>query len=161
MKINIDNLDKTYDKCIIEGKIKEKNFVDVELIKSLKQVAEKGLEFIKEQSKNIKKDSDDWTFVFRDYYESLRGLIECFLLFDKIIADNHQCKNAYLCFKHPELELDWEFLETIRLKRNAINYKGQFLKYADWNRFKLQFELHLNYLIKRINEKLNEFNQFA
>src|SRR3989344_2069727 len=152
MKITIDNLDKTYKLCMRTGSIKEKIF-DLELIKSLKIVAEKGLEFIKSKSKDIPKDSTDWTFVFRDYYESLRGLIEAYLLFEGIEADNHQCKNAYLCFKHPELELDWEFLEVIRLKRNAINYRGQLLKYEDWKMLKLKFELHINVLKKEIDEK--------
>ena len=135
------------------GSIKEKT-TDIELIKSLKLVAEKGLEFINSKSKDIPKDSTDWTFVFRDYYESLRGLIEAYLLFDGIGADNHQCKNAYLCFKHPKLELDWEFLETIRLKRNAINYRGQLLKYDDWRMLKLKFELHINALKKEIGKNL-------
>ncbi|MCK4521775.1 MAG: hypothetical protein KAU20_04320 [Nanoarchaeota archaeon] len=157
MKIDIDDLDKTCNKCLKTGNIKEKNEVDIELIKSLKNVAEEGLSFIKEKSKNILKDSTKWTFVFRDYYESLRGLIEAFLLFDKIEADNHQCKNAYLCFKHPEMELDWNFLETVRLKRNAINYRGRLLKYEDWSKLKLNFELHINKLIKEINNKLKEF----
>lgn len=156
MKIDIGELDKTYDKCMASGSIKEKNTVDVELIKSLKNVAERGLSFIKKESKDLKKDSDDWTFVFRDYYESLRGLIEAFLLFYKIAAENHQCKNAYICFKHPELELDWNFLETVRLKRNAINYKGQLLNYEDWNKFKLQFELHINKLKTEIEKRLEK-----
>ena len=137
------------------GNIKEK-FVDIELIKSLKIVAEKGLEFINKKSNDIPKDSLDWTFVFRDHYESLRGLIEAYLLFDGIEADNHQCKNAYICFKHQELEFDWEFLETIRLKRNAINYRGQLLKYEDWKILKLKFELHINALKKEIEKKLND-----
>lgn len=159
MKIDIDELDKTYDKCIALGSIKEKNETDIELIKSLKNIAEKGIEFIKEKSKNIKKDSTDWTFVFRDYYESLRTLIEAYLLFDRITAENHQCKNAYLCLKHPELELGWEFLETARLKRNAINYQGQLLRYEDWNKLKLQFELHIHKLQKEIENKLEESKQ--
>ncbi|MFC1691768.1 hypothetical protein ACFL0W_06330 [Nanoarchaeota archaeon] len=154
MKIDIDDLDNTYNKCSASGNIKEKNIVDIELIKSLKFVAEKGLLFIKDKSKNIKKDSTDWTFVFRDHYESLRSLIEAFLLFDKIAAESHQCKNAYICFKHPELELNWDFLETIRLKRNAINYKGQLLKYEEWNKLKLGFDLHINKLISEIDENL-------
>ncbi|MBU1202371.1 MAG: hypothetical protein KJ583_06640 [Nanoarchaeota archaeon] len=154
MKLTIDNLDKTYKLCTSIGSIKEK-FVDIELIKSLKIVAEKGLEFINSKSKDIPKDSTDWTFVFRDHYESLRGLIEAYLLFEGIEADNHQCKNAYICFKHSELELDWEFLETIRLKRNAINYRGQLLKYEDWKMLKLKFELHINALKKEIEKKLN------
>ena len=155
MKITIDDLGETYQLCISTGKLKEKA-ADIELIKSLKNVAEKGLEFINSKSKDIPKDSTDWTFVFRDYYESLRGLIEAYLLFDEIEADNHQCKNAYLCFKHTELEMDWEFLETVRLKRNAINYKGQLLKYDDWKTLKLRFELHINALKKEIEEKLNQ-----
>lgn len=153
MKLTIDNLDETYKLCMSTGHIKEK-FPDVELIKSLKLVAVKGLEFINKRSKDIPKDSTDWTFVFRDHYESLRGLIEAYLLYDGIETDNHQCKNAYLCFKHPELELDWEFLETIRLKRNAINYRGQLLKYEDWKTWKLRFELHIHALKKEIEEKV-------
>jgi len=155
MKIDIDDLDETYSLCMARGKLKEKT-IDVELIKSLKKVAEQGLEFIKDKSKDILEDSPDWTFVFRDYYESLRGLIEAFLMFDGIEADSHQCKNAYICFKHPELELDWEFLETIRLKRNAINYGGQFLKFEDWKIFNLRFELHINLLKRKIEERLNK-----
>ncbi|MEK6848992.1 MAG: hypothetical protein AABY01_00300 [Nanoarchaeota archaeon] len=153
MKLTIDNLDKTFKFCLSSGSLKEKS-VDVELIKSLKLVAEKGLAFIKSKSVDIPKESTDWTFVFRDYYESLRGLIEAYLLFDGIEADNHQCKNAYLCFKHPALELDWEFLETVRLKRNAINYRGQLLKYDDWKSFKIKFDLHITALRKELEKKL-------
>jgi len=155
MKITIDNLDKTYKLCASMGSIKEKTR-DIELIKSLKTVAEKGLAFINSKSKDIPKDSTDWTFVFRDHYESLRGLIEAYLLFDGIEADNHQCKNAYVCFKHPELELDWEFLETARLKRNAINYRRQLLKHDDWKGLKLKFELHISALKNDIEKKLKE-----
>ena len=154
MKIDIDGLDETYNKCVTLGSLKEKNSVDAELIKSLKNIAEQGLSFIKEKSESIAKDSINWTFVFRDYYEALRGLIEAYLLFDKITAENHQCKNAYICSKHPELGLDWNFLETARLKRNHINYRGQLLKYEDWNKLKLNFDLHINKLKKEIEKKL-------
>lgn len=157
MKTTIDSLDKTYRFCMSTGNIREKA-VDIELIKSLKSVAEKGLEFIKDKSKDIPKESTDWTFVFRDYYESLRGLIEACLLFDGIEADTHQCKNAYICFRHPELELDWEFLETIRVRRNAINYRGQLMRHDDWKLLKVKFELHINALKKEIEKKLNREN---
>ena len=154
MKLTIDNLGETYKFCTSTGKFKEKA-VDAEFIKSLKSVAEKGLEFIQSKSRDIPQKSTDWTFVFRDYYEALRGLIEAYLLFEGREADNHQCKNAYICVKHPELVLDWEFLETIRLKRNAINYRGQLLKYDDWKSLKLNFELHINILKKEIERKLS------
>ncbi len=99
MKNTIDDLLKTYKFCLSAGNIKEKA-VDLELIKSLRLVAEKGLEFINSISKTIPKDSSYWTFVFREHYESLRGLVEAYMLFYGIEADSHQCKNAYLCFKH-------------------------------------------------------------
>ena len=156
MKIDIDDLAHTYDKCLCTGNIKEKNTVDIELIKSQRNIAELGLNFIKEKSKGVKQDSSDWTFVFRDYYEALRILIEAFLLFDKISAENHQCKNAYLCLKHAELELDWNFLETVRLKRNVINYRGQLLNYEDWNSLKFQFDLHIRKLMVEVDRKLKE-----
>ena len=155
MKTDIDDLNGTYKVCRSTGKFKEKA-VDKELIKSLKEVAEKGLEFINKKSKDIPNNSTDWTFVFRDYYESLRGLIEAYLLFDGIEADNHQCKNAYICFRHRDLDLDWEFLETIRLKRNAINYRGQLLRYDDWKILKLKFELHIRALKGEIEAKLTK-----
>ena len=153
MKITVDDLEKTYRICMSTGDIREKS-PDIELIKSLKKVSEKGIEFINKKSKDIPKDSTDWTFVFRDYYESLRGLIEAYLLFDGIEADSHQCKNAYICFKHKELELDWNFLETIRLKRNSINYGGQLLNYDDWKMLKLRFELHINELRREIEKRI-------
>ena len=155
MKVRIDDLKSTFALCMSSGKLKEKA-IDLELIKSLKTVAENGLGFINGTSKDIPRDSTDWTFVFRDYYESLRGMIEAFLLFEGIEADSHQCKNAYICFKHAELELNWEFLETVRLKRNAINYRGQLLKYDDWKQFRLNFELHINALKNAIREKMKE-----
>ena len=62
MKITIDNLDATYKLCISTGNIKEKT-TDIELIKSLKILAEKSIEFIDKKSKDIPEDSTDWTFV--------------------------------------------------------------------------------------------------
>lgn len=58
MKITIDDLDKTYRLCTKTGSIKEK-YVDIELIKSLKNVAKKGLEFINKKSKDIPRESTD------------------------------------------------------------------------------------------------------
>lgn len=153
--IKIEDLEETYKLCMGAGKIKEKQF-DIELIRSIKTVSEKCLAFIKDRSKDIPQDSSDWTFVFRDYYESLRGLIEAYLLFDGIRADNHQCKNAYLCFQHKQLNLDWDFLEMIRLRRNAINYRGQLLRYRDWKALEFNFELHIMALKKEIEKKLND-----
>ncbi len=155
----IKDLKSIYDGCKANGLIKIKSEPDIELVRSLKLSAERGLAFIKNMEKSIAKNSLDWTFVFRDYYESLRSLIDAFLLFEKVAADSHQCKNAYLCYKHPELELNWDFLETARLKRNAINYKGQLLKYEDWKKIRLNFELHINKIREEIEDRLKKLTQ--
>ncbi len=148
-------LGQTYRLCESSGKVRER-WVDVERIRSMRNVAESCLRFIVSKSKDIPKESPDWTFVFRDHYESLRGLIEAFLLFDGLEADNHQCKNACVCFRHPELGLEWDFLEEVRLKRNAINYRGQFLGYGEWIRFRKGFISHVMILREEINRKLKE-----
>ena len=155
MKLEIDNLDKTFRLCTSTGKLNEKT-IDFELIASLKAVAEKSLEFVRKISTTIPKESTDWTFVFRDYYESLRNLIEAIMLFDGIAAENHQCKNAYVCFKHPELVLNWNFLETVRLRRNAINYRGQLLIFKEWDQYRLQFDLHINLLKLELDKRLDK-----
>ena len=67
-------------------------------------------------------------------------------------------QNAYICSKHPELELNWNFLETARLKRNHINYRGLSLKHEDWSRLRINFDLHINKLKKEIEKKLGEFD---
>jgi len=150
----IKDLETTYIKCDVDGIYKIKEEIDIDLIRSLNDTAGKGLAFIKRISKGISKDSTDWTFVFREYYESLRGYIEAYMLFDKVTANNHQCNNAFVCFRHPELGLEWEFLETTRLKRNAVNYKGQLLTYEEWNNLEEGFESHIGILSKVVKEKL-------
>ena len=153
--MKIYKLHEVYEKCESSGFFKVKNEIDIELIKSLKKVAEAGLMFIKDKSKTTSKNSTDWTFVFRDYYETLRTLIEAYLLFNKIEAERHQCKNAYLCFRHSELDLSWEFLETVRLKRNMINYRGELLTYDVWKKYEQKFDAHIKILKEKLNEKIN------
>ena len=155
MKHQIDNLKTTYQLCASTGSIKEK-VKDEERTKALKFVAERGLAFIIPKMKDVSRESTDWTFIFREYYESLRSLMEAYLLLEGIEAEKHQCTNAYICFKHPELELDWEFLETVRLIRNGINYRGRLLMYEDWKPLKLKFELHVSVLKTEIESNLEQ-----
>lgn len=145
-------LEEMYKLCVNEGEVRIVSEVNIQKVKDTLGNAETNINAAQILMKAIGKQNKEWMNVY--IYESLRGLIEAYILFDGIEADSHQCKNAYICFKHPELELDWDFLETIRLKRNAINYRGQLLKYDDWKPFKMKFELHINLLKEKIEEKL-------
>jgi len=156
MKVKIKELKETYAKCESDGFFKFKEEIDIELIGSLIHSAKRARTRIKKDTKSYEKETKDYTFVFRDNYEILRTLIDSFLLFDRAKADNHQCSNAYLCTKHPELELDWITLESMRILRNGINYEGESIDIEKWNKFKLQFEIYINTLTREIEKKLEE-----
>ncbi len=155
MENEIDNLEKAYDRCVAYHGIRDEKDVETEQIQRLVDVSAKELDFVKGIKKNVKKDSSDWTFVFRHYFDSLGCLLEAFMLFDGVTSNSPQCKHSYLCLKHPELELDWEFLETIRIKREGINKRGFMLGHQDWQMMELKFELCISKMKEEIGKKLN------
>lgn len=153
MKVKIKELNETYTKCESDGIIKFKEETDIGLIESLMNSAKRAKTRIKKDAGSYEKETKDYTFVFRGNYEILRTLIDAFLLFDRVKADNHQCSNAYLCTKHPGLDFDWIALESMRILRNRINYEGKSVDLEKWNKFKLQFEIYINTLIREIEKK--------
>ena len=154
MKIKIDDLDKTYDKCQAEGSIKLREKVDKELIKSLLDSAKKGLDRSKDVEGVYENKSHNFSFIFTERYEILRKLLDAIMLFDNVRSSNHQCVNAYICIKHPELELDWESLETMRLLRNRVNYEGKTVLEDTWKTYKIKFEIYISSLMKIVEKKL-------
>jgi len=75
-------------------------------------------------------------------------------LLDKIKSRNHLCLFAYLCEKYPALELDWNFFEKIRTKRNGIAYYGAPVNDKDWKEATVQFQLYIDLLKKEIKQGL-------
>jgi len=71
---------------------------------------------------------------------------------------NHKCLFAYLCVKHPELELDWNFFEKIRTIRNGIHYYGIAISQKDWKEVELQMNLYIKLLKKAVEDKLKKFS---
>lgn len=102
-----------------------------------------------------KKDSYVWSSVYKLQYDCLHQLIEALIRFDRVKSNNHQCLFAYVCEKHPELELDWAFLEKIRTKRNGIHYYGVPATWEDWKAIELQAALHIRALKKAIEKNLS------
>ncbi len=77
-------------------------------------------------------------------------------MIDRIKAQNHACLFAYLCKNHEELDLDFGFFETVRTKRNAINYYGESISYGYWKSVELQMKLYISILTKEIKERIKE-----
>lgn len=88
------------------------------------------------------------------YYDAFHSLAEIIGRFDKIKIANHQCLFAYLCKTHEELELNWDFFEKIRTKRNGIMYYGSPATYEDWKEIEVQIQVYIITLKNHINGKL-------
>lgn len=137
-----------------EGRFIVTEGIDLENIKSTLFIAEGDIESAGSLKKNLPKESRQWNSVYKLYYDALHELAEAFLRFDKVKIDNHQALFAYLCEKHPELELSWDFFEKLRTKRNGINYYGSPINYQDWKEVEIQFKLYLNKIKEEIKKKI-------
>jgi|WetSurMetagenome_2_1015567.scaffolds.fasta_scaffold345993_2 uncharacterized protein (UPF0332 family) len=144
-------LKETQDKCLREGTIILQDKIDINKIKSMIQIANDDLESAKSLIKN--KDPK-YGSIYKLYYSVIHQLIEAFLLFDKVKSYNHHCLFSYLCTKHPELDLDWNFFEKLRTKRNGAEYYGSQITEKDWKEVRLQLELYIKTISKEIEGKI-------
>ena len=144
-------LKESCDKCISEGNILLQDNIDINRIKSMIQIANDDLESAKSLIKN---KEPRYGSIYKLYYDVLHQLTEALLLFDKVKSYNHQCLFSYLCTKHPELELDWNFFEKIRTKRNGVHYYGNQIGEKDWKEIKLQLELYIKTISDAVNSKI-------
>ncbi|MEK6938553.1 MAG: hypothetical protein AABX04_05900 [Nanoarchaeota archaeon] len=92
--------------------------------------------------------------MYKLYYDVIHQLTEALLLFDKVKSYNHQCLFSYLCVKHPELELDWNFFEKIRTKRNGVHYYGNLIAKKDWTEIELQLGLYVKTILTALERKM-------
>ncbi len=144
---------ESLEKCKIKGQILTIEEFSIEHIKSLVELSEGDIKAGQKLIKGLDDKNIIWNNVYNSYYDALHKLVDAFLRFDKINSLNHLCLFAYLCEKHPELELDWNFFEKIRTRRNGINYYGTQVTSKDFKEIELQINLYLKTLKKAIIEK--------
>ena len=144
-------IEQTYDKCAAEGNIIPQDNIDINKIKSMLTIIEEYMKLSEEL-----KTHTSYNALYNINYNIIHMLTEALLRFDKAKSTNHQCLFAYLCIKHPELELDWNFFEKIRTKRNGINYYGTPVNKEDWKTIELQSALYINALYKKLKEEIKE-----
>ena len=128
--------------------------VDKDRIKSTIDIADADIKSAELLKKNLQKESNQWSSVYKLYYDALHELTESLLRFEKVKIDNHQCLFVYLCKKHPELEFNWDFFEKVRTKRNGINYYGTPVSFNDWKEVELQFSLYIKKLKEEIKKRI-------
>jgi len=144
-------LEEAYNQCTREGKVLPipESEINLERVQNIIDIAEEDLKLAKRAVKDKL-----WNSGYKMYYDVLRELVEAFLSFDKIKSWNHQCLFAYLCKKHSDLELDWNFFEKVRTKRNGINYYGDKINENDWKDIKVQITLYISLFRERLAERL-------
>jgi len=147
-------LNQIYTQCQINNQFVSIKTVDKREISSILCVSKIKIEVAELLIKNIDKTSDKWLVVYELYYDALRELVEAFLISDRIKVLNHQCLFAYLCYPHPELELDWRFLEKLRIKRNGIEYYGTIIDYNNFKEIELQLKLYIKLIRDNITKNL-------
>lgn len=148
--------EQVYESCLAEGGINEIRETNKDKVKSLIENAQVILNSAQIVIKSINEQAKEWMSVYTSYYEALRIYTEALLIFDRVDIPNHQCLFAYLCVKHSNLELDWNFFERVRTKRNGVNYYGDKISYKDWKAVELQFNLYISVLKKEIEKKLQK-----
>ena len=144
-----ETVEEAYDVCTSEGYIIPSSTVDFDRIEANLHIAEEDLQTA--QDAIVKKR---WNSAYKSQYDVLHQLAESFLAFDRIKAKTHLCLFATICVKHPELELQWDFFEKVRTKRNGIHYYATPVSEKDWKEVALQFGLYVHLLRKKIEEKL-------
>ena len=117
-------LEETYDQCTAEGALVELAIENTQRLKDYMANAEINIDSAITLMKGLEKQDKKWMSVYIHYYEALRIYSEVLKIIDGKKALNHQCLFAALCINHPELELNWDFFEKIRTKRNGANYYG-------------------------------------
>ena len=140
--------------CKESGHYHKITFVNTRQIRTLIENAEIYINTADLVAESIDKEDPRWMTVYVNYYEALRIYVEAFLLFSNIKIKNHICLFAFLCKNYPKFGLDWNFFESVRIKRNGINFYGDHVFYNDWKAVELQFKLCISALRKGIEERL-------
>lgn len=143
--------------CVEEGSFLPLAAADSAQIRGMLTVAIADLETVQEWRKKAPLQSGQWNAIYKLAYDVLHSLSEAFLMSEKVKARTHECVFAYLCEKHPELELDWNFFEKVRTMRNRSLYYGEPATHEHWKGIELQMLLYISALKKAIEARWVQF----
>lgn len=145
------DMEEVYDRCLAEGTIVKREELSLQKVRDSVDIAQEALE-----SANDSFSKKRWNIACANYYDALRELVEAFVSFDMIKSLNHQCLFSYICVKHPELELSWEFFEKIRTCRNGIHYYSSKVMEKEVKEIKITATLYFNLFKKELQAKIKD-----
>jgi len=142
MRIKIEDLNTAYEKCK-DGKIVFTERIDTELVESLIKQAKSDWKEVTEMEKLRESQTKNYSLLFCNKYDIMRKLLHALAIFDKLKPSDHKCITTHICIKHPNYELDWNTLETMRLLRNNVQYRGQPINSEVYKSYKLKFQIYI------------------
>ncbi len=133
----------------------EKNFikeveVDTERIDSIKKKALKRLERARSPFKG------DISLAVEDYYEVIKELLIAYMLKFGMRSKNHQCLISFFYKKNPNLETEANLIQQMSFYRNRLDYYGEDIPTSFYEKNKIEFEVIIKMLIKKIEEHYEE-----
>ena len=143
-------LEEVYDRCSADGAFIEVARHNSQKLRDLIENAETNIESAEILAKGLPKNDRKWMTVYIQYYEALRIYAEAWISSKGRKIVNHRCLFAFLCNNFSEL--DWDFFEKIRTKRNGANYYGEKIVYEDWKTISFQIKLYISTLKKEIEK---------
>lgn len=149
--LKLRTLEEAYNQCSADGAFIEVARHNSQKLKDLMENAETSIESAEILAKGLSKNDRKWMTIYIQYYEALRIYAEAWVSSEGRKIVNHRCLFAYLCTNFSEL--DWNFFEKIRTKRNGANYYGGKIVYEDWKSIAVQIKLYISTLKKEVGKK--------
>lgn len=142
---------EVYDELVTKGSYEEAH-LDKDEVTKVKNMTIGDYEF----GKGLRKLEDpNYRVIFNINYDVLRELCDHLMRFKKQKISNHQGLFAFIILNFPDLELDWNFLERIRIVRNQNKYQGTDITKEMWMKAELQMDLYISAIKKELEKKLN------
>ena len=159
--------EQIYDMNLSQGKIKILDIVDTNRIKVLVADAACKWQMGKElcsTSKSINGSRNgnrggsapksDTGIIFSNYASAITEYTQALLLLQKMECTDTETLFAALCIKYRHLELDWSFLEGMRVKHEDNTTPT----YSEWKLLRLRLEMCISVLKEEV-EKIEVVHQ--
>lgn len=98
--------------------------------------------------------NQNWRVIFNVHYDAIRELCDQLMRFKFQKTGNHRGLFAFIVLEFPELDMDWNFLESIRTIRNQNKYRGADITREMWKRSELGIDLYISILKKELEKRL-------
>ena len=96
----------------------------------------------------------NYRILFNIHYDIIRELCALLMKSKNLRISSHQGLFAYIILNFPNLEFDWDFLESLRDTRNQNKYQGSDIPEETWKKAELRIDLYISALKENIERRI-------